>query len=167
VGGDSNGIGGNEIVHDLVSLRRNILKSGYSFLILIIPLSFRFVETTSFPFSRLYSMGRQTPQMRHSEGPGITTSTYTEIPTKYASSFLWSTWDYLWRMPSSGMWRSVDLAWPDVSEERMASISSKTLGHTRPTRSHIPEDGILHSHRRENLKFYVGPFILRKEERNV
>jgi hypothetical protein len=31
-------------------------------------------------------------------------------------------------------------------------------GHTRSTRRHIPEDGILHSHRRENLKSYM--FIL-------
>jgi hypothetical protein len=30
--------------------------------------------------------------------------------------------------------------------------SSKTSVHTRPTRRHIPEYGILHSHRRENLK---------------
>jgi hypothetical protein len=35
-----------------------------------------------------------------------------------------------WRMPSSGMWRRID------------------------TRRHIPEDGILHRHRRENLKSY-------------
>jgi hypothetical protein len=27
-----------------------------------------------------------------------------------------------WRMPSSGMWRRVDLVWSDVSEERIASI---------------------------------------------
>jgi hypothetical protein len=27
-----------------------------------------------------------------------------------------------WRMPSSGMWRRVDLVWTDVSEERIASI---------------------------------------------
>jgi hypothetical protein len=30
--------------------------------------------------------------------------------------------------------------------------SSETSVHTRSTRHHIPEDGILHSHRRENLK---------------
>jgi hypothetical protein len=30
--------------------------------------------------------------------------------------------------------------------------SFKTLVPTRATRHHIPEDGILHSHRRENLK---------------
>jgi hypothetical protein len=29
---------------------------------------------------------------------------------------------YNWRMPSSGMWRRVDLLWTDVSEERIASI---------------------------------------------
>jgi hypothetical protein len=28
---------------------------------------------------------------------------------------------------------------------------SETSVHTRSTRRHIPEDGILHSHRRENL----------------
>jgi hypothetical protein len=30
--------------------------------------------------------------------------------------------------------------------------SSETSVHTRSTRRHIPEDGILHSHRCENLK---------------
>jgi hypothetical protein len=29
---------------------------------------------------------------------------------------------WLWRMPSSGMWRRVDLVWTDVSEERITSI---------------------------------------------
>jgi hypothetical protein len=29
---------------------------------------------------------------------------------------------WLWRMPSFGMWRRVDLVWTDVSEERIASI---------------------------------------------
>jgi hypothetical protein len=32
--------------------------------------------------------------------------------------------------------------------------SSETSIHTRSTPPHIPEDGILHSHRRENLKSY-------------
>jgi hypothetical protein len=32
--------------------------------------------------------------------------------------------------------------------------SSETSDHTRSTRRHIPEDGILHSHRCENLKYY-------------
>jgi hypothetical protein len=31
---------------------------------------------------------------------------------------------------------------------------SETTDHTRSTRRHIPEDGILHSHRHENLKSY-------------
>jgi hypothetical protein len=32
---------------------------------------------------------------------------------------------------------------------------SETSIYNRPTRLHITEDGILHSHRRENLKFYA------------
>jgi hypothetical protein len=35
-----------------------------------------------------------------------------------------------------------------------------TLIHTRSTRRHIPEDGILHSHRRENLKSYIETYLL-------
>jgi hypothetical protein len=34
--------------------------------------------------------------------------------------------------------------------------SSETLVPTRATRRNIPEDTILHSHRRENLKSYTG-----------
>jgi hypothetical protein len=34
--------------------------------------------------------------------------------------------------------------------------SPKTSALTRATRRHIPEDGILHSHRRENLKSYIA-----------
>jgi hypothetical protein len=36
-----------------------------------------------------------------------------------------------------------------------ASRSSETSVHTRSTRRQIPENGILHSHRRENLKSYI------------
>jgi hypothetical protein len=65
------------------------------------------------------------------------------------------------------MWRRVALAWTDVSEERVASIfrveksaseepvwegGFETSVHTRTTRRHIQENGILHSHLRENLK---------------
>jgi hypothetical protein len=76
------------------------------------------------------------------------------------------------------MWRRVDLLWTDVSEESIAFIfwveksaseepewadgckylkmetvvSSEKSVHTRSTRRHIPEDGVLHSHLRENLK---------------
>jgi hypothetical protein len=35
-----------------------------------------------------------------------------------------------------------------------ATRSSETSVHTRSTRRHIPEDGILHSHRYENFKSY-------------
>jgi hypothetical protein len=37
--------------------------------------------------------------------------------------------------------------------------SSETLVHIRSTRRHIPKDGILHSHRRENLKSYKSSHI--------
>jgi hypothetical protein len=65
------------------------------------------------------------------------------------------------------MWRRVDLVWTDVSEERIASVfrvekpasdesawtgGSETSVNTISIRRHIPEDGILDSHRRENLK---------------
>jgi hypothetical protein len=75
------------------------------------------------------------------------------------------------------MWRRVDLVWTDVSEERIASMQPpahagssladfstlkmeviryyETSVYTRYTRRHIPENGILHSHRRENLKPYI------------
>jgi hypothetical protein len=90
------------------------------------------------------------------------------------------------------IWRRVDLVWTDVSEELIASNfrveksasqrkqvacssladcftlkmqairSSETSVHTRSTRHHIPENGILHSHRRENLKFYIVNFIFQQ-----
>jgi hypothetical protein len=43
----------------------------------------------------------------------------------------------------------------DFSTLKMEAIrSSETSVHIRSTRRHIPEDGILHSHRRENLISY-------------
>jgi hypothetical protein len=65
-------------------------------------------------------------------------------------------------MPSSGMLRRVALVGTDVSEERIANItlimeavrSSETSVPTRVTRPDIPEDDILHSHRRETPKSY-------------
>jgi hypothetical protein len=68
------------------------------------------------------------------------------------------------RMPSSGVRRRVDVVdWTDVSEDRIVSIfrvekfaseEPASVQSTRYTRRHTPEDGILHSHRRENLKSY-------------
>jgi hypothetical protein len=37
-----------------------------------------------------------------------------------------------------------------------ALLSSKTSVLTRPTGRNIPEDGILHSHHLENLKYYIA-----------
>jgi hypothetical protein len=85
------------------------------------------------------------------------------------------------------MLRRVALVKTDVSEELSASIirmtrigelgttlsvtsilvtliiealsSSETSVLTRATRRNIPEDAILHSHRRENLKSYMPNFV--------
>jgi hypothetical protein len=44
---------------------------------------------------------------------------------------------------------------------KMEAIHSpETSVHTRSTRRHIPEDGILHSHRREDLKSYIIIIII-------
>jgi hypothetical protein len=54
-------------------------------------------------------------------------------------------------MVPSGLLRRVALVRTDVSE---APGSSETSVLTRATRRNNPEDTILHSHRRENLKSY-------------
>jgi hypothetical protein len=54
------------------------------------------------------------------------------------------------RIASSRMLRSVAHVRTDVSEELSASFIRVT--RIRATRRNIPEDDILHSHRRENLK---------------
>jgi hypothetical protein len=81
------------------------------------------------------------------------------------------------------MLRRVALVTIDVSEERTANVvpslpvlltvmmkgmRSSETSVISTTRRHNPEDGILYSHRRENLKSYIaltGPALLRR--RNV
>jgi hypothetical protein len=83
-----------------------------------------------------------------------------------------------WRMPSSGIWRRVVLVLTSVCSYllnagssladffplKMEEIrSSETSVHTRTIRRHIQEDGILHSHRRDNLKSYNSWMINQKD----
>jgi hypothetical protein len=73
------------------------------------------------------------------------------------------------RMASPGMLRRAALIMTGVSEELRASFnrailvtqmegqrSTQTPVLTRATRRNIPEDAILHSHRRKNLKSYTA-----------
>jgi hypothetical protein len=84
---------------------------------------------------------------------------------------------YFSRMVSSVLLRRVALVRTDVSDEPGASYirvtkifvtlmkvapgSSETAVLTRATRRNNPEDTILHSHRRGNLKSYILHFKLR------
>jgi hypothetical protein len=89
-------------------------------------------------------------------------------------------------MLSSGVWCHVDLLWTSILEVHIAFIftvekfaseepatdtmevirSSEMSVHTRSTWIHIPEDGIVHSHRCENLKPYMDCSIHHLQYRN-
>jgi hypothetical protein len=56
-------------------------------------------------------------------------------------------------MTASGMLRRETLVRTDISEELR---SSETSVLTRATMRNIPEDGILYSHRRDDLKSYIA-----------
>jgi hypothetical protein len=68
------------------------------------------------------------------------------------------------------MWCRVDRVWTGVPKGCIASIfrvqksgnedGTETSVHTISARRHIPDDGILHSHRRENLKSCIQIFGL-------
>jgi hypothetical protein len=82
-------------------------------------------------------------------------------PLKGSAPRRW--FSYLRRMVSSGLLRLVALVRPDVSEEPGASFIRVTkIGELvkRATRRNNPEDTILHSHRRENLKSYIVTYGL-------
>jgi hypothetical protein len=48
--------------------------------------------------------------------------------------------------------------WRTIASKDVVS-SAVTLGFTRPTRRHIPEDETIHKHRDENLKFCTKSFF--------
>jgi hypothetical protein len=69
-------------------------------------------------------------------------------------------------MPSSSMWHSLQppaqagSSLADFYTLKMEAIlPSETSVYTISTRRHIPEDGIFHNHRRENLKSYIYVLI--------
>jgi hypothetical protein len=57
------------------------------------------------------------------------------------------------------MWRHVDIVLTNVSEERIVAIFRVLSVNTISTWRQIPEDGILHSHCRENLKSCKATFV--------
>jgi hypothetical protein len=60
------------------------------------------------------------------------------------------------KIQSFGLKYRLDHQGERISElETKLAVTNETSVLTRATRRHVSEDGILHSHRRENLKSYI------------
>jgi hypothetical protein len=89
---------------------------------------------------------------------GVSPLTRTETDPVY------ETLCFLWRMPSSGaeLPAHAGSSLADFSTLKMEAIRSSetSVQSTTSTRPHTPEDGIIHSHRSENLKSYILCFLV-------
>jgi hypothetical protein len=68
---------------------------------------------------------------------------------------------WLWRMPSSGMWRRVDLVWTDVSEERISIFMGEKSASEEPAWA----GGCRQSHR--SHRFLVRGFFYPEDGRDT
>jgi hypothetical protein len=114
----------------------------------------------------------------NSKKAAVSSGWFTALATAFPHAYCGWLSFLLRRLPYFGISRRMALVRTDVSERCVASIIKVTrideLGMlavtsnrstlrrniTRATRLNIPEDGFLHSHRRENLKSYTSFFFL-------
>jgi hypothetical protein len=87
----------------------------------------------------------------------------------YSSSDLRFSQQWLWRMPSSGMWRCVHLVWTDVSEERIGSIFRvEKFSHLLARGFLYPEDrGDTFLRNVGSHKIYTAPHPRRRHSSNI